>query len=50
MDLYVRYGLFGIEDYTIVVRVCHVKYAYGVVFLALVFYVYGGDTQWGCGP
>ena len=43
------YGLLVIEGYLVVVRVCCMKYACGVVLLAWLFYVFGGDTQRGFG-
>ena len=43
------YGLLVIEGYLVVVRVCCMKYACGVVLLAWLFYVFGGDTQLGIG-
>ena len=39
----------GIENYPIVVRVCFMKYAYGVILLTWPCYVFGDDTQPGVG-
>ena len=46
------YGMLGIEDYLVVVWVCCMKYACGVVLHAWLCYVFCGDTQqgFGCDP